>query len=80
MATKSELEIKVGKLEKEQAKFKKLNERVKKSVLVPVGLLDDLLTYVETGDRVSLRNVAATIRELAENEQPERFKSHRHGV
>ena len=80
MATKEQLEKKVNELEQKAKKADKLEEKISRSVAVPIDLLDSLLAYIETNDRVSLKNVAATIREIAEMEQPERFKSHRHGV
>ena len=82
MTTKEQLEKKVSYLEKQTEKYSRkihrLEDQVKNAVLVPVELLDSLLAYIDNNDSVSLKNLAGTIREIAENTQPAVFKTHRH--
>ena len=49
-----------------------------KSLHIPVTIIDALLAAHDTGNRVAVSSIMQQIREIAEDEIPEVYKTHRH--
>ena len=62
------------------AKTKQQLEReIQANVLIPEDTWDGLMAAIDSRDWTTVINISNTCRELAENQKPHRFKSHRHG-
>ena len=55
-----------------------LEKEIQANVLIPVDTWDSLMASIDGRDWQAVLNIANTCRELAENQKPDRFKSHRH--
>ena len=58
-----------------------MRQRPKKpeGILIPENVIEALLVALSTGDRSSATNVANEIKRMAEDQKPDKFKTHRHG-
>ena len=74
MSTKTQLEKQVKALSEHKSE---LERRINDSILVPVQMADDLLAAISRKGLMDIVNIGNTVRALAEDQKPDRFKSHR---
>ena len=54
-----------------------MERQIEQTISIPVEILEALFIAMSTGDRNALQNVGAQIKELAEDQAPEKFPTHR---
>jgi hypothetical protein len=63
-----------------QIEKEKLEKEINANVLIPEDTWDSLMAAIDGRDWTAVINISNTCRELAEDQKPQRFKTHRHGV